>query len=114
MNKTKIVYLLFLVISVTGCALFNKGTLKLEHVPNEAALKYAAEQVSLDEYQIKEYPEYKIDIDRLLRSYGLSQTAEDIAKETVGEELYSILEEAKAQTQRKGVQLLFPYSTKIQ
>lgn len=80
----------------------------------DAALKYAAEQVSLDEYQIKEYPEYKIDIDRLLRSYGLSQTAADIAKETVGEELYSILEEAKAQTQRKGVQLLFPYSTKIQ
>lgn len=80
----------------------------------DAALKYAAEQVSLDEYQIKEYPEYKIDIDRLLRSYGLSQTAADIAKETVGEELYSILEEAKAQTQRKGVQLLFPYGTKIQ
>lgn len=80
----------------------------------DAALKYAAEQVSLEEYQIKEYPEYKIDIDRLLKNYGLSQTATDLVKETVGEELYSILEEAKAHTQRKGVQLLFPYSTKIQ
>lgn len=78
------------------------------------ALKYAAEQVSIEEYQIKEYPEFKIDINRILRSYGLSQTAADLAKETVGEELYSILEEAKAQTQRKGIQLLFPYSTKIQ
>lgn len=80
----------------------------------DAALKYAAELEGLEAYQIKEYPEYQIDLDRIMRNYGLSQTAEEFAKEAVGEELYSILEQVKTQTERKGVQLLFPYSTKIQ
>lgn len=51
MNRTKIIYLLFAVISITGCALFNKGTLKLEHVPSEAALKYAATITKEDLFQ---------------------------------------------------------------
>lgn len=80
----------------------------------DAALKYAAEQVELENYQIKEYPEFEVDLQRILRNYGITQTAEDFMKETVGEDLFEILEEAKAQTERKGVQLLFPYSTKIQ
>lgn len=80
----------------------------------DAALKYAAEQVDLENYQIKEYPEFNIDLQRMLRSYGITQTADDFVKETVGEDLFNILEQAKEQTERKGVQLLFPYSTKIQ
>ena len=80
----------------------------------DAALQYAAEQVDLENYQIKEYPEFNIDLQRMLRSYGITQTADDFVKETVGEDLFNILEQAKEQTERKGVQLLFPYSTKIQ
>ena len=80
----------------------------------DAALQYAAEQVNLEAYQIKEYPEFEVDLQRMLRSYGITQTADDLVKETVGEDLFNILEQAKEQTERKGVQLLFPYSTKIQ
>lgn len=80
----------------------------------DAALQYAAEQVDLENYQIKEYPEFNIDLQRMLRSYGITQTADDFVKEAVGEDLFNILEQAKEQTERKGVQLLFPYSTKIQ
>lgn len=80
----------------------------------DAALKYASEQVDLEAYQIKEYPEFEVDVQRILRNYGITQTASDFLKETVGEELFYMLEQAKEQTERKGVQLLFPYSTKIQ
>ena len=80
----------------------------------DAALQYAAEQVNLEAYQIKEYPEFEFDLQRILSSYGIIQTADDFVKETVGEDLFYLLEQAKEQTERKGVQLLFPYSTKIQ
>lgn len=79
----------------------------------DAALKYAAEKAEIEVYQIKEYPEFEVDLDRILRNYGITQSAADYAKETMGEEIFSLLEEAKIQTERKGVQLLFPYSTKI-
>src|SRR5690554_6308735 len=79
----------------------------------DAALQYAAEQVNLDMYQIKEYPVFEYDLHKILRSYGITQTAEDFAKEAVGEELFQLLEEAKSQTERKGIQLLFPYPTDI-
>lgn len=79
----------------------------------DAALQYAAEQVNLDIYQIKEYPVFEYDLQKILRSYGITQTAEDFAKEAVGEELFQLLEEAKSQTERKGIQLLFPYPTDI-
>lgn len=80
----------------------------------EAALKYTAELVDLEAYQIKEYPEFEIDLDRFIRSSGFIQSADEFAIEAIGEDLYNILEEAKAQSERKGVQVLFPFSTKIQ
>lgn len=80
----------------------------------DEALEYAAEVAFIDSYQIKEYPVFEVDMMRLFRKYGwLMQSPESLSKEMLGEELYKILEETKAQTERKGIQMIFPYSTDI-
>lgn len=79
----------------------------------DAALAYAADLVDIDSYQIKEYPVFEVDLKKIMQRYGLAETAEEISKEALGSEVYEILSEIKARTERKGVQLIFPYSTTI-
>lgn len=79
----------------------------------EEALAYAAEQADIDDYQIKEYPVFEVDFDKLFRRLGMGMSVEEITKEALGEELYPAYENLKNKLNHKGVQLLFPYSTEI-
>lgn len=75
----------------------------------EDALLYAAEQAGIDNFQIREYPVFEVDLQKVLRQYGFINTKADIAKEALGEELFEIFNDIKEVTERKGVQLLLPY-----
>jgi protease-4 len=79
----------------------------------DLALKYAAEAAEVKDYKINEYPVFKKDLDKMLQEFGLVKAKETILKEELGEVQYSIYKEVKARTQRKGIQLLFPFSLDI-
>lgn len=80
----------------------------------DEALAYAAQLVEIEDYQMTEYPIFKVDIDEILREFGLGSVSKsEITKEFLGEELAPVFEELKAKSERKGVQLIFPYSTEI-
>jgi protease-4 len=79
----------------------------------DLALKYAAEAAEVQDYKINEYPVFKKDLDKMLQEFGLVKAKETILKEELGEVQYSIYKEIKARTQRKGIQLLFPFSLDI-
>lgn len=79
----------------------------------DLALQYAAQQVELDSYRIQEFPVFEKNLDKMLEDFGLAKTKESILIEELGEENYKILKEVKAMSQRKGVQLLFPFDVEI-
>jgi protease IV len=79
----------------------------------DLALKRAAEAANIKDYKIIELPIFEVDLTKVLSSFGLVKTKEDILKEELGEESYKILKEVKSMSQKKGVQLLFPYSIGI-
>jgi protease-4 len=79
----------------------------------DLALKRAAEAANIEEYKIKELPVFEKDLDKILRGFGIVKTKEAILKEELGEENYKMLQKIKSMTQKKGVQLLFPYSVDI-
>lgn len=79
----------------------------------DLALQYAAEAADLKEYSIREFPVYEKNLDKMLENFGLVKTKETILKEELGEENYKILKEIKSMSEKKGVQLLFPFNTKI-
>lgn len=79
----------------------------------DLALKRAAEAANIEEYKIKELPIFEKDLDKILRGFGIVKTKEAILKEELGEENYKMLQKIKSMTQKKGVQLLFPYSVDI-
>ncbi|MFV9550943.1 signal peptide peptidase SppA [Algibacter sp. PT7-4] len=79
----------------------------------DLALKYAAEAAEIENYQIKEFPVYEKDLDKMLQSFGLAKTKETILKEELGEAHYKIYKEIKSISQKKGVQLLFPFGVDI-
>ena len=53
------------------------------------------------------------DLDKMLQDFGLAKTKETVLMEELGKENYKILKEIKAMSQKKGVQLLFPFNTEI-
>ncbi|PKQ45538.1 signal peptide peptidase SppA [Confluentibacter flavum] len=96
----------------TGADAINNGLVD-ELGGLDLALKRAAEAANIEDYKIKELPIFEKDLDKILRDFGLVKTKENILKEELGEENYEILKRIKSMTQKKGVQLLFPYSTEI-
>lgn len=79
----------------------------------DIALKHAAEAANINEYSIREFPVFEKDLDKMLQDFGLAKTKETIMQEELGIENYKILKEIKAMSQKKGIQLLFPFSTEI-
>lgn len=79
----------------------------------DLALQYAAETTGIDTYRIKEFPVFENDLDKMLEELGLAKTKESILKEELGEANYKILKEVKTRSQRKGIQLLFPFDVDI-
>jgi protease-4 len=79
----------------------------------DLALKRAAEAADIKEYQIREFPVFEKNLDKMLQDLGLAKTKETILAEELGEENYKLLKEIKRLTEKKGLQLLFPFSTEI-
>ncbi|MDB2463124.1 signal peptide peptidase SppA [Algibacter sp.] len=79
----------------------------------DLALQYAAELAKIKDYSIREFPIFEKDLDKILEDFGLVKAKETILKEELGEENYKILKEIKSMSQKKGVQLLFPFNTEI-
>ncbi|MFI1743849.1 signal peptide peptidase SppA [Thalassobellus sediminis] len=79
----------------------------------DLALKYAAEAAEIQDYKIKEFPVFEKDIDKILQDFGLVKAKETLLKEELGEENYKMLKQVKRISEKKGVQLLFPFGTDI-
>ncbi|NJX16314.1 signal peptide peptidase SppA [Tamlana crocina] len=79
----------------------------------DVALQHAAEAAEIQDYQIKELPVFKKNLDEMLEKFGVIKTKETILKEELGEENYKALKEIKSMSEKKGMQLLFPFSTDI-
>ena len=79
----------------------------------DLALQRAAEAAEIEDYKIKELPVFEKDLDKVLEQFGLATAKETLIKEELGEENYKILQEIKSLSNHKGIQLLFPFSTKI-
>ncbi len=79
----------------------------------DLALKYAAEAAEISDYKIKEFPVFEKDLDKMLEDFGLVKAKETLLKEEIGEENYKMLKEVKRMSEKKGVQLLFPFGTDI-
>jgi len=79
----------------------------------DLALEYAVEASGIEDYQIREFPVFEKDLEKILQDLGLVKTKEAILSDELGEENYKLLKEVKRLSQKKGVQLLFPFSVEI-
>lgn len=79
----------------------------------DLALKYAAEAAEIEDYKLKEFPVFEKNLDEMLETFGLAKAKEQILAEELGEENYKLIKEVKRLSQKKGVQLLFPFSLEI-
>lgn len=79
----------------------------------DAAIEYAAEMAEIEAYQIRELPVYEFTIEDLIRQFSFIKTKEEIAKDMIGEEFYNLIDNVKTHTNRKGIQMLFPFETII-
>lgn len=79
----------------------------------DIALQRAAEAAKLETYKIKELPVYDKDFEKMIESFGLFQTKEDILKDQLGDYNYRILSKMKTITQMEGTQMLLPYTIEI-
>lgn len=79
----------------------------------DVALQHAAEAAELETYKIKELPVYDKDFEKMIESFGLFQTKEELLKAELGEYNYRILNKMKTITQMEGTQMLLPYEIEI-
>lgn len=79
----------------------------------DLALKHAAEAAEIEDFKIKEFPVFEKNLDEMLEAFGLAKAKEQLLSEELGEENYKLIKEVKRLSQKKGVQLLFPFSTDI-
>lgn len=79
----------------------------------DIALQRAAEAVGIEDYNIKEFPEFEKDLNEVFQKLGLVKTKEAMLIEELGEENYKILQDIKSMSKKKGIQLLFPFSLEI-
>lgn len=79
----------------------------------DLALQYAAEAAEIEDYKIREYPVFEKNLDEMLQTFGLAKAKEQILEEELGAENYKLIKEVKRLTEKKGVQLLFPFGMEI-
>ncbi len=80
------------------------------------AISYAASEVSLEDYKIKEYPKFKTGIEKLMEDFSgvyYVKQSDVMLKETVGEEFYAIINQLKKISKQKGVQARMPFEMSI-
>ena len=79
----------------------------------DTAIAYAAKTAGIEDYKLNEYPVLEKNLDDMLEAFGLAKAKETLMAEELGEENYRLLKEVKRLSQKKGVQLLFPFSAEI-
>lgn len=85
----------------------------------DLALKRAKEVAEIENYDKEEFPVFEKEdvgevlLNKFFEESSLIKTKETILKEELGEENYMILKNVKAMSNRKGIQLIFPFSTEI-
>ncbi|GAA4947591.1 signal peptide peptidase SppA [Algibacter agarivorans] len=79
----------------------------------DLALQRASEAAEIEDYKIKEFPIFEKDLDKMLEEFGLIKAKETILKEELGEDTYMMLKKVKAMSEKKGIQLMFPFGTEI-
>ncbi len=80
----------------------------------EDAIRTAAEMANVENYRIRNYPEYEKDLSDLFKSSSfINAKKESLLKEELGETNYSIYSSLKEIYQFKGVQARLPYLLEI-
>ncbi len=78
------------------------------------AIKYAAEFVKVEDYQVKNYPKYEKEFKDLFKSSPFMKVdKEELVKETIGEETYQIYKHLNELKTMKGIQAKMPFVFEI-
>jgi protease-4 len=77
------------------------------------AIAEAAKMAELKEYGIKKYPKYKSGLERLIDDLGGTSVKEEVLREELGTEAYSILKVVKSVLNQKGIQARLPFVLEI-
>ncbi|WCM42885.1 signal peptide peptidase SppA [Flavobacterium sp. CBA20B-1] len=80
------------------------------------AIAYAAKLVKTDDYKVKLYPEYEIELADLFRKFlgmSVSTAGQDAIKKEIGIENYELLQRMNYLKQSQGVQAMMPYHLNI-
>ena len=79
----------------------------------DLALKRAAEAAKIEAYKIKELPVFDKDFEKIIESFNLIKTKEELLSEELGVQNYRILKKMKNITKMEGTQMLLPYDIEI-
>lgn len=81
----------------------------------EDAIAAAATMAELGEYGIKKFPKYKSGFERFMEDLNgaSAKTKEDILRDEIGNEAYSIFREFKSAMEQKGIQARMPFMLNI-
>lgn len=77
------------------------------------AIKYAANQAKIEDYQIKTFPKKKSDLETLLKEMNLSTEIQTQIKNSMDPELLKAYILINQMRQLKGVQVLWPYQMEL-
>lgn len=78
------------------------------------AINEAARLSKTTNYNTRNYPEYKKDLDEFLENFPFAKTKERWIKEEIGEENYKVLEQIKRVQSYTGIQARMPFEISIQ
>ncbi|HFS67404.1 MAG TPA: hypothetical protein ENK67_04255 [Flavobacteriia bacterium] len=80
----------------------------------EDAIAYAAKTVDLKEYRIKNLPRYKKDLGKILsNSPFVKMQMQQMVEQEIGSDNYKIMNDFKALSQLKGIQMRMPFVMEI-
>ena len=77
------------------------------------ALEAAAKLAKIKKYSTKNYPEYDKKFGEMFENLPFAKTKENLIKEEIGIENYTVLQKIKKFNNRKGVQTLMPFELEI-
>lgn len=77
------------------------------------AIEHAAELAELDEFKVRNYPSYKMDLEDRFSSLPFAKAKDELLKEELGEEYFKIYQKLKQASQTKGLQARMPFMLEI-
>jgi protease-4 len=75
------------------------------------AIEAAANLAEIEEYGIRKYPKYKTGLERFMEDFAGAgaKTKQNLIKDEIGAEAYTILKEVKTAMEQKGIQARMPF-----